>query len=273
MENIKLEYDAEGNAVINRKGFAQDLAESIIEEYGQAIQIVDVTQSGVTLNYPEEGEDAEDVAVNLDSTEVGIDLKALIFILVACSYYRIPKVAFHVNIDDEGLEIVGVSLMDFSGVMYTHFEDGEEYTHTVVLGARYLLRVLQEQKAVELKQLKESRANKVTLIPVGQKFESDSVFDLYPEGTKFEDGSLAQPTLGSVNRDVREKKLRLKARRINRAKDAAGYRERSRAAKLRWKRNRSKIIRGMKKFYNSAEGKKTIRIRNKKLALQAGMKD
>lgn len=45
-------------------------------------------------------------------------------------------------------------------------------------------------------------------------------------------------------------------RRMRKRLDPAAAMKRSRAAKLRWRKNRGKILRGMKKFHKSAQGKR-----------------
>lgn len=63
-------------------------------------------------------------------------------------------------------------------------------------------------------------------------------------------------TVSSLKLRQRTKAQRLRKRDIRRNQDRAGYMKRSRAAKLRWRTNRSAITRGMKRFRMSSAGKR-----------------
>lgn len=81
----------------------------------------------------------------------------------------------------------------------------------------------------------------------------------------------AKPTMASVKANQKAKALLRRKKDLARRKDPAAAKRRSMAAKLRWKKNRNKILQGIRKHNKSAAGKRANKMRGMASAMAREM--
>lgn len=253
----------ESGEYVDRLEFTKAISDSLVEFFGDDKLVVkSIKTNAIVAEMPtDDGEGVMEQALNLDD-DMELELKLLVYIIVGASQFTAPEVSFHLSNDSMGNFIIeGLSLGDFSGTMIS---TADEYQYTIKLGARYLFNLLRQNGIFSFKYAPDPKPNKLELVSASTMTAAQLFVD------KFEDaGSFAMPTAGSVAQDQREKKVRVKRLKMDRATDPAGYRRRQMAARIRWRKYRAKYIRGMKLFNRSAEGKRLNKIRGMKVSLAA----
>lgn len=241
-----------GTEVVNRVEFTRDLLEGVKQGLSELFTlplIVDsVSNNKVTFKTRVEGEEGfvEEV-VNI-SDEDDLELLFVTYIVLGASTLAMPKIIVHFSEKDyeETQEFIvdGLELHDFSGQVISSGDT--QGTLKVELGGNYLRNLLKMRGIVSTSNV-DSNPKELPVI----KSESELVDELFKETFEAEAYSLAKLKLRS-----RTKKLRIRKLKMAQRADPAGHRKRSMAAKLRWRTSRSKILRGMKKFHRSADGKR-----------------
>jgi hypothetical protein len=281
---LSVKVDDAGNEFVDRLDFMNSVVTSIKDYLGDnKITVRKITSNAIQVDNPQEGEEAsQDLELSIGD-EMDIELKTVVFGLVGSMFFTTPKVVFHLKEDQLGeLTINGVSLADFSGIMAADVKGDCDYT--VQVGARYLTNLLNQSGIFSMKLGTDPKPKNLELTRVRKNeseipcnmddwkklFESD-LFDEHgqklPKHEADDNSALKKPTLSSVRAAAREKKLYRKRLKMMRAKDPAAAKKRSRAARLRWRKNRAKYMRGMKKFNMSSRGKRIAKIRGQKAAM------
>lgn len=246
----------DGSATIPRiefvKSLLEGLGQSLSEDFATPLVIKNSNMNTMIFS-PEK--DLEDEVVNIGDQD-SLEIMTVAFIIIGAVNYTLPKIIFHLELDtefdgiteDDGQEaeavIVGVELHDFSGKIISYGDQGK---YSVELGCNYLKNSLQMNGIISMT----SRDSKPKdLIVTKNESDINHLFENSLEA--FESG----PTLASMMKRHRTKAVRMKALTLNRRKDRSGFIKRSRAAKLRWRKHRGKIVRGMNKFHDSSRGKR-----------------
>lgn len=241
---------------LDRVEFTKAILGTLAEYFGEDKLVVKSIKTNSIIIESEEGDDT----FNIDD-DMELELKLLTYVIVGASQFTSPVISFHLSEDALGNFIIeGLSLGDFSGTMIS---TAEEYQYTVKIGARYLFNLFRQNGAFSFKMLPDPKPEKLELEKASNMSVAQQMID------KFEASRFKIPTLSSVNQDRLEKERRMKRLRIERAKDPAGHRRRQQAARIRWRKYRTKYLRGMKTFHRSAEGKRLNKIRGMKVSLAA----
>lgn len=259
---LNITSDSTGEYV-DRLEFTKAITASLSDFFeGDKLVVKSVKTNAIVVEMPTEdgGDKIGDETLNLDD-DMELELKILVYVIVGASQFTAPVVSFHLSEDSLGNFIIeGLSLGDFSGTMIS---TADEYQYTVKLGARYLYNLLRQNGIFSFKNIPDPKPEKLELISSSTMTTAQAIVD------KFEASEFAMPTVGSVAKDQREKAIRRKRLKMDRAKDPAGHRKRQQAARIRWRKYRSKYIRGMKLFNRSAEGKRLNKIRGMKMSIAA----
>lgn len=266
---VELEIDlSDVEPKVNQVEFKEGLLDTL-QEYLEDTQLVvtDIRNNSITIK-TDDGEEVVNIGDDID-----LELALIIMIIIANFQLSSPVIDILLGVDDEEGEVLmeGVVLSDFTGPIFSKgcagYEGDSELS--VNLSARYLFNQITSAGLVKFDFA--DNANREILTNDVEVHTSDS--GLADEEFLLKGESLANPTTGSIAREQREKAIRRKKLKLNRLKDPAAAKARSKAAKLRWRKNRAKMIRGMKKFNRSAEGKKLNRVRGKKLAIIRSQND
>ena len=156
--------------------------------------------------------------------------------------------------------------MDFSGILLSTGDT--EFDYSISLGSRYLVNLFKQSGLISLKMNKDSKPSKILLVP-SSKNESDENYQEFIE--QFE-SNFAKPTVSSIRRDKQQKARYSKRIKMSRAKDPSAHRKRQQSARLRWRKHRSKYLKGMKRFHMSSRGKRINKNRGLKTSISSNMK-
>lgn len=261
---VEIDLDLDDlHPTVNQVEFKEALIDTL-QEYldDTALEVTDVRSNSITIK-TDEGPEVINIGDDID-----LELALLVMVITANFHLSSPKVDILLGVDEEEsdeLLIDGVVLSDFTGPIFS--KGCSDYSGdselSVNLTARYLFNQITSSGLVKF-DFSENANREILAQDVVEHTSDEGLAD---EDFLAKGESLSNPTAGSIAREQREKSIRRKKLKINRLKDPAAAKARSRAAKLRWRKNRAKMIRGMQKFNRSAEGKRMNRLRGKKLAI------
>lgn len=252
----------EDTSSVSRVEFCRDLVDGVIEgleeSFDLPLRIVSVANNFVT--YSAGVGEGTDETVNINDQD-DLELLFLTYVVIGSTTLTLPKIVVHFSeeeFESTGEYVVdGLELHDFAGQVIT--TGSTVGTLKVELGANYLRNLLRLRGVITTSSTDPKPRNLVVFKSESddcdeddEEYVDEEVFDeLYNE--VFEENAYS---LASLRQRQKTKAKRLRARDLKRRADPAGTRERSRAAKLRWRKNRSNILRGMRKFHRSAKGKR-----------------
>lgn len=260
---IDIVTDDNGIESIPQTQFIDSLVESIIQyTENNKLIVKDIRNNSIII----ETEDGTET-INI-SDVVDPEILLICYILVGAFNFSTPKIIFNLSFEDSSDELIvdSIGLGDFSGIMFMSETTIAKSDFTMEVGCRYLFNRLRKFGVFSFSFTDDQVKDRLTV---------DSVMVYSSSDDAVSDDSLqkleSMPTVGSVARDDRKKLKRLKRIKMNRLKDPAAYRARSRAAKLAWRSSRTKHLQGMRKFHRSAKGKRIDRMRGRKLSIKARM--
>lgn len=290
----ELEYpinviDNDGNVSVDRTS----LVTSIIDHLSDYLESSKVYVGEVSSNFVELTKDDETITFNI-SDELELEMKLIVASVISDENYVMPSINLHLASDEmESLIVVGFDLLD-NGSLILSESSGVDYDYSVNLSTRYLTNRLQMGGVLSYSKGSSGYARYLELVKnnnvLGINYKDEEslyanteddvstflVENFYSDSTRslgtfdpdlVDKNESANPSAGQVAKERKEKKLARKRILMERKKDPAAYRKRSMAAKLRWRKNRAKMIKGMKKFHNSAQGKRINKIKGKKLSI------
>lgn len=261
---VEIDLDLDDlHPTVNQVEFKEALIDTL-QEYldDTALEVTDVRSNSITIK-TDEGPEVINIGDDID-----LELALLVMVITANFHLSSPKVDILLGVDEDGsdeLLIDGVVLSDFTGPIFS--KGCSDYSGdselSVNLTARYLFNQITSSGLVKF-DFSENANREILAQDVVEHTSDEGLAD---EDFLAKGESLSNPTAGSIAREQREKAIKRKKLKLNRLKDPAAAKARSRAAKLRWRKNRAKMVRGMQKFNRSAEGKRMNRLRGKKLAI------
>lgn len=243
--------ESDGVESVSRVEFTKDLIQGVkegLKELFNLPMVVDSVSNNQVTYKTNLGEDGiEEEVVNL-SDDDDLELTFVTYVVLGSATLTLPEVVVHFSEkayeDTQEFVVDGLELHDFSGkIISTGDTTG---TLKVKLGANYLRNLLRMNGIVSTSNTDEKPKNLVV-----EKSEAQLLNEFYRE--VFESGAYS---LSALKSRQRTKKLRVKKIKLAQRADPAAHLKRSRAAKLRWRTSRAKILRGMKKFHRSADGQR-----------------
>lgn len=232
------------------RDLVEDLREGLEESFILPLVIQSVSNNLVTYS-ANNGESVESETVNIGDEDL-LELMFVTYVVIGSSTLTLPKVIIHFSEEDfetSGEYVVdGLELHDFAGQIVT--TGSTVGTLKVELSATYLRNLLR-MKGIISTSNSEAKPKSLEVIKsesIEGIHEFDEIFKEMFEGDAY--------SLAGLKQRQRTKSKRLRAIDLKRRANPALTRKRSIAAKLRWRRNRSTILRGMRKFHRSAQGKR-----------------
>lgn len=260
---VEIYTDEDGSESVPQTQFIDSLVESLTQYTNNNKVIVkDVRQNHIVV---ETDEGTHNVNISDDDDP---ELMMLAFVLVGAFNYSAPKIVFNLTFKDDTEELVidSTSLADFSGVLFTSMTNIPKSDYSLEVGCRYLFNRLRKLGIFSFSFTDDATKDRMNVDSILMFTDSEDLSD--ETVAKME---AAAVTVGSVARDDRARLKRLKRIKMNRLKDPAAYRQRSKAMKLSWRRDRQSRLQGMRKFHRSVRGKRIDRMRGRKLAIKAKM--
>lgn len=253
--DLDITTDDNGVPHVDRLQFTKAVVDSISKYLdGEVFRVVSSNINSVTIKYQDGTTDTFNLTDQMDP-----ELQLLVYVAVSSVNYALPKIMFHLadNDGDGDLDITGFSLEDFHGIVLGTGDP--DYDFSLELGARYL------KNLFRLKGLMSFAADpdaKPKNLPLQAKPESaedlaQAEFEaMYGDGEKSE----AITTLAQLHKRAATKHLRDKHRMMLRTKNPALHRARALRARLNWRRNRQAMLKGIRRFHRSAQGKRLHRL-------------
>ena len=248
--DFDLNYNEDGSVSVDRLEFTSSILGSIADYLeGNTFRVADVNANSVTVKYEDGSTDTFNLTDQMDT-----ELKLLVFVAVGAANFSAPKILFHLaDVDnDDDLDVTGLSLADFSGIVVA--TDDSDFEYTLELGARYLRNLFKLKGVMSFSGATDEKPKDLALTKNESEDEdADALSELYTilRGKDEAVTTIAQLRHRALMRPKREKRLAML-----RAKDPSAARARSLKARLNWRKNRMSIVKGIKKFHNSSQGKR-----------------
>jgi hypothetical protein len=258
---------------IDRDGFYESLKLMMTDELELPLKVVKLDMDSVVIDTGT-SDDRELIEFSLDDLkdpEMNIGLKILLMLIISSKTMSVPSLVFTFIFDDNGdattdesdLVLTDAAIKEFNNKYIAYNEESfNEADHILEVKSRYLLNRLVEDKIIDFTEFTYpdqyvSTNGQVLVTKLGDTVdEVTSNQSMNPKNEAKNFSSSAQLKLYRRNRTRYKRRLRLA-----RLKDPAGYRQRKLAAKLRWRKNRLSIIRGMKKYKRSTKYRNLVRVR------------
>lgn len=251
----------DGIEEVSRVDFCRNLIDGVREGLEESfilpLTVQSVSNNQVTYLATIDSEDGEGTTTETEVVNINdqddLELLFLTYIIIGSSTLTMPKVVVHFSeedFDESGEYIVdGLELHDFTGQVIT--AGSTVGTLKVELGGNYLRNLIKMRGLISTSSV--DAKPKILQIAKSESDIEDEGFELM-----FREVFEADPaySLSNLIQRQRTKGRRQKAVKLARRSDPAEFRKRSKAAKLRWRKNRTNILRGMKKFHRSAQGKR-----------------
>lgn len=265
---MNIEEQEEDLSTVDRVEFCRDLVDGVIEGLEESfelpLRVVSVANNHVV--YSAGVGEGTNETVNINDQD-DLELLFATYVIIGSATLTMPKIIVHFSEDEfesTGEYVVdGLELHDFAGQVIT--AGSTVGTLKVELGANYLRNLLRLRGVISTSKSDPKPRNLIVFksesCDGSENEEGDGEIDDYIDEEVFDelydevfeaDGY----SLSSLRQRQKTKAKRLRARDLARRADPMEFKKRSRAAKLRWRKNRTSILRGMRKFHRSAQGKR-----------------
>lgn len=247
-EDVNLGEDSEVEFDSNE--FVNSIMDSYEHQYELPFRVVKVGKNYVNyLDPKKELTDTPDEG-DIENVNLGdlydLDVMFITAIIMANKHYDYPEVKLGVTVSDEDvLEITSITLYD-KGLETLTLGNPDEADYEIKDRVRYYFNVFRNLGLFTYKmsdyEAVEKRTNVVTISNEAEIAVHES------EGN----------SVTNLSRNMARRKIRMKRIKYKKAerRRKPGYRARSQKAKMRWKKYRSKYMRGIRKFTRSSYGKK-----------------
>lgn len=257
--NIKFDEDSK-DQTIDRIEFTQAVVNNL-KDYldNRPLVITDVKTNSMTIK-----EDGQLETFNI-SDEMDLELRLLVYVVVSAATFSTPKIVFHFSEDEnDDLDITGMSLSDFSGIILG--TNDTDFDYSMEVGCRYLRNLFRLKGIIRFTETSDSKPKELTLsanpnnsatIEDPDYIDDDTFSEFSNVVMKNEDvNSLSDLKKNAMLRGKNQKRLKMM-----RAKDPAAAKRRSKAAKMRWRKNKGAMLKGIRRFHKSAAGKKLDKLK------------
>lgn len=253
--------ESDGSDVVSRVDFCRTLMDEVRngleESFILPLTIQSISSNQVTYGVTIDSEDGEGVSADTETVNINdkddLELLFLTYVIIGSSTLTMPKLVIHFSEEEFNSSgeylIDGLELHDFTGQVITAGDTVG--TLKVELGANYLRNLLRMKGIVSTSNT-DPKPKILQIIKNESDIEDEEFEGLFKEVFEADNAY----SLASLKQRQRTKGKRMKAIQLARRANPAEFKKRSRAAKLRWRKNRSNILRGMRKFHRSAEGKR-----------------